>query len=222
MSWKQVPGSAGSAVSSRRIGELDDNAITAVARRFAERERERVEALKAQLRDGLKERVASEVARMQDLDCACREAIAGNLDGWFAGMVRSGERAAAGLERLIQGKYQEVAASLMREFRIFTGTNAVALLLLGIAVPLRRRAGLHLLPAAAVVVVSTLIVSGAWLFGQDWLHTIVFADYTGFWFAGYVAIVALSLGDLLFNRARVTSFVLNAVFSVFGAVLSAC
>ena len=107
----------------------------------------------------------------------------------------------------------EVAEKLTREFRIFTGTNALIFALLGIAAFFKRGAGLHLvLPALALVLAAT-VTGYIYLFNQDWLHTILFSDYVGFTYLIYLSIVFAFLCDVLFNRARVTTQLLNSIGS---------
>jgi hypothetical protein len=117
------------------------------------------------------------------------------------------------LIELIKTKYLEVEAKLTREFRIFTGTNALAFLLMTVTALVRRRAGLHFLPVGLVLLLATLVTSYFYLFNQNWLHTIVFADYVGLAYAAYLLFVFAALGDILLNRGRITMMVLDAVLA---------
>lgn len=105
-----------------------------------------------------------------------------------------------------------------REYRIFTGTNALAFLLLTVAVFIRRRAGVHFLPVGLILLLATGVTSYFYLFNQNWLHTIVFGDYVGFAYAAYLGFVFAALGDILLNRARVTTAVLDVVLAPFTVV----
>ena len=46
--------------------------------------------------------------------------------------------------------------------------------------------------------------SAIYLWGQNWLHTIVFGNYAGWAQLAYIALVYAWLCDLLFNRARIS------------------
>ncbi len=211
-----------------QVDALDDRGIAALAQRFAARERAEAAALRERWKRRLPEAIDLVAARMLDPDCGCRDPEADaarlqrGLDAWYSGGIALAEGAAARLEALIATQYQDVAANLLREYRIFTATNAFVLLMLGAAVLVKRGAGVHLLPAALLVVVASALVSHAYLFKQDWLRTIVFAEWTGLWFVAYIAGVSLLLADLVFNGARITVQVLNALFSAIGAAFSAC
>jgi hypothetical protein len=109
----------------------------------------------------------------------------------------------------------------MREFRIFTASNAAAFALLGVITMLRRRATLQLMLPALVLVGAVAIASAIYLFSQDWLHTIVFAQYVGLAYSLYLVGVALLLADVAFNRARVTTQLVNSALSALGAAASA-
>lgn len=199
---------------------LDGGTLAAIAGRVAERGRVRIEATRARWRAMAPDAVEVTVALMLTPDCGCRDtpaeradAVEATLDGMFAASVAGGESIVERLEALARAGYRDVAAQLLREFRIFSATNAVVLLLLGIGVTVRRGAGVHLLPAALVVVAASAAVSYGYLFGQDWLRTIVFGDYMGLAFVAYVAVVAALLADLLFNKARITARLLEALSS---------
>jgi hypothetical protein len=111
---------------------------------------------------------------------------------------------------LIEASYASVRHSLLREFRIFTATNALAFVLLGAVTLVRRRATLQLLLPALVLVGAVVVTGAIYVFGQDWLHTIVFGEYVGFGYTLYLAGVSALFADIVFNRARVTTRIVNA------------
>lgn len=118
---------------------------------------------------------------------------------------------------LIRSKYMETASQLTREFRIFAGTNAIVFALLLIAVLVKRQAGLHLLPSAFVLLLAAGVTAYLYLFNQNWLHTLVFSDFVGFTYIGYLGSAFALLCDIIFNRARVTTKVLNALLNAVGS-----
>ena len=111
----------------------------------------------------------------------------------------------------------EISEKLTREFRIFTGANAAVFALLALAAFIKRRAGLHLVAPATVLIVAASITAYLYLFNQNWLHTILFSNYVGFAYVGYLSIVFGFLCDILFNRARVTTKLLNITFNIIGS-----
>jgi len=203
-----------------QLDRLDDSRLSAVARRLSLESQAKAERAREHLREGLPAKVAKVVAQMRQADCECRQQVEANVTGRLESLIRDQEILQARLESLIRSKYMEVAGQILREFRIFTGVNAVVLLMLGIAVVVRRKAGVHLLPAAVVLVAASAFVGYFYLFRQDWLNTLLFGDYVGHWYFGYLAIAALLLGDLLLNRARVTAQLLAALLGVLGATVT--
>jgi hypothetical protein len=201
------------------IERLDGSGLSAIARRLSDESQAKVERVRQQLKGGLPARIAGISARMRNLDCECRRQVEANASAWLQGSILVQEDLQARLESLIRTKYMEVAGQVLREFRIFTGVNAAVLLLLGVAVVAKRKAGVHLVPAAVVLVVASVVVGYFYLFQQDWLHTLVFGDYVGLWYLGYLATAALLLGDLLVNRARVTAHLISALLGAMGSVI---
>ena len=179
-----------------------------------------VAAARRVLADSLGARVARVAAEMRDPDCACRQGVAahiGNGDWRGALLSAANERVTA----LIRAKYLDVAAGLTREFRIFTAVNALVLLMLGIAVVVRRNAGLHLLPPAVILACAAVAVGYVYLFRQDWLHTIVFGEYVGLAYVAWRGVALALLADVALNRARVTVHLVNGCINVAGGTASA-
>jgi hypothetical protein len=120
----------------------------------------------------------------------------------------------ARLEDVIRGNYLRVVAELKRDLRIFTATNALCFLLLVLATFLRPDALRILFVPALLLVAATLVCSYTYIFDQNWLLTIIYSDYLGFAYFGYLALVFLSLCDILLNRgrvmARITAILLGA------------
>jgi hypothetical protein len=81
----------------------------------------------------------------------------------------------------------------------------------------RRQAKLQLLLPALVVFGAVGLTGGLYLLNQDWLHTIVFGDYVGWGYAAYLSLVAALLADILLNRARVSTRILNLLFDIVGS-----
>lgn len=153
------------------------------------------------------EKVAALVAQIQDSDTT--------LD------LLAGTEAGQRFDRLIRTKYSEVVQALLREFRIFTAANALVFLMLGATAYSRRTAGLQLLLPAVVLVGAATMVGSVYLFGQDWLHTILFSDYVGLGYFAYLGAACVFLIDVVFNHARITTEIVNAALNVIGATIQA-
>ena len=113
----------------------------------------------------------------------------------------------------------DTAHKLVHEFRIFTGTNAAVFALLLVAALIRPKASLQLLTAALVLLAAAGVTAYFYLFQQNWLHTLLFNDYVGMAYVGYLSGVMALLSDLIFNRARVTTAVMNAALEAAGSAV---
>ncbi len=149
-------------------------------------------------------------ARMADRDCTCRGTPARepSLADW-----RSIDAATlrTHLAELARGQYLAAASALLREFRIFMGTNALVLLAFGVAASMRRHPPRVLLLPAGVLVVAAVGVAIVYLFGQDWLRTIVFGQYVGLGYVAWLGIAFAFLADVMLNEARVTRHVSGSI-----------
>jgi hypothetical protein len=209
----------------RRVGErltaLENNKIVKFAERLSGRNAMEIADLKRKMAEGLPQKVAAVAAEMRNVDCECRKAIEKTITGIFedrvAGLSHLNER----LGLLIRTKYMEVAESLTREFRIFTGANTIMFAFLGITAALRRGAGLQLVLPTIVLLGAAGIVGYLYLFNQDWLHAILFGDYVGLGYFTYLGAATACLADIAFNRARVTTRIVNAALNAVGSAITA-
>lgn len=157
---------------------------------------------------------------MLNADCECRKRLVARAQQSQIEEISSLSRAREKLLSLIESTYASVTQSLTREFRIFTSSNAAVFAILGFTTLLRRKAGLQLALPAVVLVGSATITGSLYLFNQNWLHTVVFSQYVGMTYVVYLAGVTLLLADIAFNRARITTHIINAVSSALGSTLS--
>ncbi len=200
--------------TGEKIAALDARFLDGKARALLhDRERE-IAAVRGALTDGLPARIAAIAAEMGIPECACRRRYQERMELKLGTL----QQMQAQLSDLIRTQYLETVGQLLRELRIFSGANALAFALLGVAALRRPAARLQLLPAAATLLLATAAASAVYLFGQNWLHTIVFGDYVGWALLGYIALVYAWLCDLLFNRAQVSAHLLSSA----GGSVSPC
>lgn len=200
--------------TGEKIAALDARFLDGKARVLLQEHEREIAAVRRALTEGLPARIAAIAAEMGIPGCECRRRTTERM------ALRLGtlQQMQAQLTQLIRTQYLDTARQLLRELRIFSGANALAFALLGLAALLRTGARLQLLPAAATLLLATTAASIAYVFGQDWLTTIVFGHYVGWALLGYIALVYAWLCDLLFNRARVSAHLLSGV----GGSISPC
>ena len=200
-----------------KIGALDSKFLGGQATQIIAGYGDKLKSLRAFAASG---EISKLLASMGDLSCDCRKLVETVLTAFSLSEVASLKAAREKLTMLVRAKYMETEANLTREFRIFTGSNAVVFLLLAFAALFKRKAGIHLIPAAIILLVAALVTAGFYLFNQNWFYTVLFDDYVGYGYDAYLAVAFVLLADILLNRGRVVTHVLNTVANAFGSVFS--
>jgi len=204
-----------------RLDAQFESGIVAFAQRALGRTDAQIARTRQQLREDVEWKVGEVVSKMLDPDCTCRQRLQALARQWHVEKLRSLQQAREQLQHVVESAYATVRRDLLREFRIFTASNAIAFALLALVALLRKRANLQLLLPALAISGAVLVSASLYLFNQDWLQTIVLGDYVGWGYAMYLSTVALLLADILMNHARVTTHVVNAALNVAGAAASA-
>lgn len=173
------------------------------------------------LNDNLPAKIADVIAAMCRLDCKQRQALQQSIESGYKSRLAATGGAVDILTELIRGKYLEIVANLTRDVRIFLGSNALLFLVIAALAFLKPRAAIQLYLPAVFLVVSTVICSGLYLFGQNWFFTIIYNDYVGFGYVAYVGVLFGFLCDIAFNKARVTTEIVNSVLDAIGSAIQA-
>lgn len=161
--------------------------------------------------------LAEQIANMRDLDCECRKEWEERLRESMELYVASLEDAKSKLIEFSQAKYMEIVQKLTLDIRIFLGVNGLIFIFLFLVSFLKPQAINHLFLPGTLMVLSTIICSYFYLFEQDWLYTIIYNDYTGYSYIGYLLFVFAILCDIVFNRARITTEIINSLLSAIGS-----
>lgn len=199
---------------NQKIEALDTHFLSQAAAKIIKTKESEIATIQRQIKAGLPDKIAAVIANMRELDCECRKKAAASVRNGFFARLTSATHIQAQLTHLIETKYIEVSTALLREFRIFTGSNAFVFACLALVVVFKKHATLHLLPVAIVLVTSSGITAYFYIFKQNWLHSLIFNDYVGMAYLGYLMFVFLLLCDLIFNRARVTVNVLQSCANI--------
>jgi hypothetical protein len=204
-----------------RVEVLSNSSIITLAQKALGRTDLEIEQAKNALSEEVPQRVANGVADMLNADCECRKKLTSLAVRTQEERVSSLSQVRERLTDLIESTYASVRESLLRELRIFSGTNAFAFAALAFVTWLRRAAALQLLLPAVVLVGAALLTASVYLFNQNWLHTVLYSDYVGLAYLGYFAAAAAGLADVIFNKARACTKLFNLAASVVGATLKA-
>jgi hypothetical protein len=161
--------------------------------------------------------ITTMVGAMCRLDCTQRAQLEAALEQIYQRQLATLNIGLDKLRSIVEGRYRETLTQLHRDVVIFLSVN---LLVMGAALMvalIRGAAARHLLPFAAVLTVSTVIAACWYVFGRNWLWTIIYADYVGWAYLGVLAVLFIFLADVALNRARATSEVLNIVAQSLGS-----
>ncbi len=197
-----------------------DSALIGLAQAIYERNADRIEALREDLRNEVHEQRADAIARIRDLDCECRERLARALEEGLQTEIVLVDAANDRIVDFIQYKYLEIVDELKQDVRIFTASNGVVCLLLLLIALLKPRAIDHLFLPGVLLAVTLVVCTNMYVFQQDWLLIIINGDYMGLAYLAWLGAIFLFLCDIVLNRGRVTAAILNQLFSALGSALS--
>lgn len=201
---------------SDKIENLHHPSLEKAAGFLAKQYQGEIVGLQQKPKEGLHEKVAAVVAQMGDLGCECRKKLARNIQQFLDGYINILSQAQSNLVALIQGKYAEVVEKLLLDLRIFSGTNALVFVFLLIASFLKERAIAQLFLPGSLLFAATLSSTYFYLFEQNWFFAIIFNKYMGYGYIMYVLVVFLFLCDVVLNRAKLTTEIINQAFRAIG------
>ncbi len=197
-----------------------DSALIGLAQTIYERNSDRIEQLREDLRNEVHEKRADAIARIRDLDCECRDRIAQRLEDGLQTDIVLVDAANDRIVDFIHFKYLEVVDELKRDIRIFTASNGVACLLLLLLSFMKPRARDLLFLPGVLLAVSIVVCTNMYIFQQDWLLIIINGDYMGFAYLLWLGVIFVFLCDVVLNRGRITSWLLNALLNAIGSAAS--
>jgi len=190
------------------------------AKELNQKANEKLTAYKQMLKIDAPAIMAEQLAKVRNLDCACRKKWEERLTAYIKFEIATAEKAKEKLADFMQAKYMEIVEKLTMDVRIFLGINSLVFIFLLLASFLKPKATEHLFLPGALLLLSTAICSYFYLFEQNWFYTILYNDYTGFGYLAYLVVVFAVLCDIVFNKARVTTEIINALANAIGSAFS--
>ena len=180
----------------------------------------KIQSLKQQLKANAPSVIAMQLAKVRNLDCECRKSWEKKLRNSMKFKLASLDVAKSKLADFTQAKYMEIVEKLTLDIRIFVGANGVVFLFLMLASFLKPSAVRHLFLPSVLMFISTVVCSYFYVFEQNWFYTIIYNNYTGFSYIGYLSFVFAVLCDIVFNKAKVTTEIINAFLQTIGHAAS--
>lgn len=200
---------------------VQESDLAEKARSLANRFGLDADKIEQDLEDNLPEKIAEVVASLCGYDCEKKKALSRSITAGYLERLSNLRIAENNLSEIIKGKYLKILRNLKLDLRIFLGSNlAMFLILLSVSYA-KPKAMAQLFVPASLLFLSTVISSAIYIFGQDWFYTIIYNDYMGFGYLGYISLIFAFLLDIILNRARVTTVIFNFLAHAVGAVASA-
>jgi len=193
-----------------------ENLLGAKARELRVQTEQKLEEVKRQLKSDAPAILAAQIAKLRNLECECRKKWETSLRQSMQTKLITLENAKSKLIDFSNGKYMEIVENLTLDVRIFLGANSLVFIFLLLASLMKPLAMKHLFLPGSLMLLSTAACSYFYIFEQNWLYTIIYNDYTGFGYVGYLVFVFAILCDIVFNKARVTTEVINACLQAIG------
>jgi hypothetical protein len=176
--------------------------------------------IQADLENNLPEKIASIIAAACGYDCEKKKSLAQSIASGYMAKIKSIKIAENTVTDVVKGKYLEIVSNLKIDLRIFLGSNLAMFVVLLAVSFIRPKAVKHLYVPGLLLVVATILSSSIYIFGQDWFYTILYNDYMGFGYLGYIAVIFGFLLDIIFNKAKATTEVINGIANVVGSAFS--
>jgi hypothetical protein len=195
------------------------DALSRAAAAIYQKNQQQIDNYKADIEARIDQQIAACIAQLLKLDDTARARLARSLEQGRFDSVISLTAVNEKLIDVIQGNYLRVVGELKRDLRIFTATNGFCFLLLLLATFLRPESTKLLFAPALVLALAVLFCSYAYVFDQNWLLTIIYSDYLGFAYFGYLALAFLFLCDILLNQGRATARLAEATMGTAASVM---
>ena len=209
----------------RRVGakldELSNSKVVLLAQKALGKTEVELDEAKRALATEVPRKVANTVADILNADCECRRKLTEWTVTGQEERISTLTQLREQLAGLIDSAYASVRSSLLRDLRIFSASNAAAFAVLGLVTYFRQRAALQLALPAVVLAGAVVLTTSLYLFNQNWLHTVLYSQYVGLGYVVYLGMAVLLLADIVFNRARVTTELVNIGLQALGSALKA-
>lgn len=152
---------------------------SALAGVFSKRLEERIQKLRADLDAGVPEFIADILAEACKLDCERRAKAAKAIRSFYKSTIAAYGITLKNMRTFIETQYDRVMEKLRADLKIFSGSSFIALLFALLLSVFRGKAAAHLLPFSIALTVATVIAVYWYVFGQDWVMTMIFSSYWG-------------------------------------------
>ncbi len=200
----------------KKLGSLASGGFAEKARFLAGKYQQDIDSTLQNLQQGLPEKIATVIAKLCGWDCEKKKQFSQSIEEGFRDKIKSLTGAKDVLTGLIRGKYLEVVTNLTRDVRIFLASNAFLFGFVALVSYMKPQSFRHLILTLTLLLLAAFICSVLYLFGQNWFFTLIYNDYMGWAYLVYVCLIFGFFLDILLNRARATTRILNGIVDIVG------
>lgn len=198
-----------------------DNKLVKLSAKIFKKKAAEVSHYKEALKSKIDEKLVAVMVKMKNMDCKCRQKYKGILHSFITTKITDLKTATKKLETFMTQKYMFVVENIVKDFRVFLGSSFFVLLTMLLLLFTKPQVSIQVSMLAGLMLVSTAISSYFYLFKQNWFYTIIYNDFIGYAYLMYLGIIFLFLCDIIFNKARVTTEIVNALLNALGSSISA-
>lgn len=194
-------------------GKIFKSKLMLLAKKQMEKEKKKLLTFKILLHDKADEKLAKIMTKMSNKDCECRKKHQKFFHNILTDGIKQFSTGIKKIEQFMSQSYMLVMQKVLDDVKIFSGSNFFILVLLLLFLHMKPSSTKILEILAGLMLVSILISSYFYIFNQNWFFTLIFDSYVGFGYLVYLGIVFGFLVDIGFNKARVTTNLLNSISS---------
>ncbi len=195
-----------------------DNKLVKLSSQIFKKKKEQLALYKESLKLNIDEKLANVMTKMLDLNCECRKKYKGMFHDFIVTKITNLKTVTKTLEAFMTQKYMYVVNNIIKDFRIFLGSNFLVLFLMLILLYSKPQETKKINLLAGWMFIFTLLSSYLYLFNQNWFYTILYNDFMGYLYLLSLGIIFLFLIDIIFNKGRIT----NVLFSSISAPSGVC
>ena len=198
-----------------------DNTLVKLSAKIFKKKKEQLALYKESLKLKIDEKLANVMVKMLDLNCECRQKYKGIFHDFITTKITDLKAATKKLETFMTAKYMYVVENIIKDFRIFLGSSFIVLFIMLLLLFIKPQVSIQINMLAGLMFVSTLVSSYLYIFKQNWFYTIIYNDFVGFAYLMYLGIIFLFLCDIIFNKARIITEIVNMILNGIGSTLTA-
>lgn len=182
--------------------------------KLAEKLGERSEIYEAALEARVDQLIANVLTSACSLDCEQRSKVRRIAGDMMKNTAERYDLSAASMREFALDRYESRVRGLHRDLIIVAATNLIVFLLIIVLTVRKPRFTPILVKIGSLAFLSALTLLYWYIFGQDWMTTLIFNAYVGWAYAGFMGALFMALCDVAFNKARILSLILKTPLSL--------